>query len=52
MHIFRKVTGDSPETLRSLCVSTNFNAMKLGEISVFYAVYALDMGQGIQEWAK
>ena len=52
MHIFQKVIGDSPETLRSLCVSTNFNAMKLGEISVFYAVYALDMGQDIQEWTK
>ena len=47
---FRSVSDDSPETLRSLRVSTKFQHRELGEISVFYEVYALDMGQGIQEW--
>ena len=49
---FRRVSDDSPETLRSLRVSTKFQHRELGEISVFYEVYALDMGQGIQEWNK
>ena len=34
----RRVAGESSETLRKLCVSTNFHTRKLREISVFLAV--------------
>ena len=37
-HSLRIVSGDSPETMRKLCLSTNFHTMKLGEITVFYTV--------------
>ena len=35
---FRIVSGDSPETIRKLCLSTKFHNMTLAEITVFYAV--------------
>ena len=37
-HSFRIVSGDSPETMRKLCLPQNFHTRKLGEITVFFAV--------------
>ena len=37
-HSFRKGLGNSPKTLRKVCLSTNFHTSKLREISVFCAV--------------
>ena len=38
MHSFRNVLGESPETLRKLCISTKFHTRKLGEIKVIYEI--------------
>ena len=38
-HSFRIVSGESPEIMRKLCLSTKFLLMKLGEITAFYAVH-------------
>ena len=35
---FRIVSGESPETMRKLCLSTKFSHQKLGEVTVFFAV--------------
>ena len=37
-HSFRIVSCESPETMRKLCLSTNFSHQKLGEVTVFFAV--------------
>ena len=37
-HNFRRVSGESPKTMRKLCLSAKFHTKKLGEITVFYAV--------------
>ena len=35
---FCRVSGESPKTMRKLCLSAKFHTKKLGEITVFYAV--------------
>ena len=42
-HSFRMVSGDSPETMRKLCLAKNFHTKKLGEITVFYAVLVINL---------
>ena len=42
-HSFRIASGDSPETLRKLYLSTKFHTRKLGEITLFFAVYCKDI---------
>ena len=37
-HSFRIVSGESLETMRKLCLSTKFSHLKLGEVTVFFAV--------------
>ena len=37
-HSFRLVSGDLPETIRKLCLSTKFPRQELGKINVFFAV--------------
>ena len=38
-HIFRIVSGELPETMRKMCLSTqNFHIRKLDEITLFFAV--------------
>ena len=37
-HSFRRVSGDSPETVQKLYLSTKFPHQELGEITVFYTV--------------
>ena len=35
-------TGESPETMWNLCLSTNFRTRKLGEITGFFAVLSMN----------
>ena len=35
-HSFRIVSGESPETVRKLCLSIKFPHQELGETTVFY----------------
>ena len=38
-HSFGIVSSDSPETMRKLCLSTNFCPRDSGEITVFFALF-------------
>ena len=41
-HSFRIVSGELPETMRTLCAfPQNFRTMKLNEMAIFYAVFYL-----------
>ena len=51
-HIFRKVSGEWPETLWKFCVSAEYPHQEIRKMKIFYATYIFDIFQIVKIYTE